>query len=250
MFLTNRYTDWYWALIHKVQSEGRRKTKPYQYDRHHIIPKCFGGKGDENLVLLTRREHYIAHLLLIRMTIGIPRSRMVYALFRFGPKDSSLRSSKAYERWCSSGKWREAMRLFWTPERRAAKSEEMRGKSRKGVPWTQERRATAKIPSTKGISWTPERKAAKSLQMKGNRNAKGKILWTPERKEALSSKMKGNQIAKGKPCPIEKRETMKGNQLARGHTWTWSPESRAAKRSKAIFPSRLLNGKDPPKVAS
>ena len=35
------------------------------YERHHIIPRCLGG-GDEsdNLVYLTAKAHYVAHLLL------------------------------------------------------------------------------------------------------------------------------------------------------------------------------------------
>jgi len=104
VLLSNRYADWYWALIRKAQAEGRKKTRPYQYDRHHIIPECFGGGRGSNLVLLTRREHYVAHLLLIRMTVGVPRAKMVYAFFRFGPKDSGGLPYLAYTRWCSAFK--------------------------------------------------------------------------------------------------------------------------------------------------
>jgi len=35
------------------------------YEKHHIIPKCLGGRNDENnLVLLPTRVHFIAHALL------------------------------------------------------------------------------------------------------------------------------------------------------------------------------------------
>lgn len=35
---------------------------------HHIVPKCLGGNNDKsNLVRLTAREHYIAHLLLAKI---------------------------------------------------------------------------------------------------------------------------------------------------------------------------------------
>jgi hypothetical protein len=38
------------------------------YERHHIIPKCLGGSNDkDNLVLLTAREHFICHHLLIKI---------------------------------------------------------------------------------------------------------------------------------------------------------------------------------------
>ena len=59
------YTD----LIKRAKDLGRTKSTGV-YEAHHIIPKSFGGKGDcrninhPNIVLLTPREHYIAHLLL------------------------------------------------------------------------------------------------------------------------------------------------------------------------------------------
>jgi len=38
------------------------------HEIHHILPKCLGGSDDDdNLVKLTPREHYIAHLLLIKI---------------------------------------------------------------------------------------------------------------------------------------------------------------------------------------
>ena len=37
------------------------------YERHHILPKCLGGKDDyENLVYLTARQHLLAHWLLMK----------------------------------------------------------------------------------------------------------------------------------------------------------------------------------------
>jgi hypothetical protein len=46
----------------------KRKKQPYTKgysEKHHIIPKSLGGSDDkDNLVLLTAKEHYIAHALL------------------------------------------------------------------------------------------------------------------------------------------------------------------------------------------
>lgn len=40
-------------------------------ERHHVIPRCMGGSDDDNnLVSLTAREHFIAHLLLTKMHPG------------------------------------------------------------------------------------------------------------------------------------------------------------------------------------
>jgi DNA-directed RNA polymerase subunit RPC12/RpoP len=47
-------------------------------ESHHIIPKCIGGNDDEsNLVDLTPEEHYLAHLLLVK--IYPTESKLVYA---------------------------------------------------------------------------------------------------------------------------------------------------------------------------
>lgn len=46
----------------------RKKDKNTYYESHHIVPRCLGGNDDkENLVLLTAREHFIAHRLLSKI---------------------------------------------------------------------------------------------------------------------------------------------------------------------------------------
>ncbi len=67
------YTKIYQKIIDKAKKENRVKRKYddlnyVYYEQHHIIPKSLGGSNKkENLVLLTAREHFICHLLLIRM---------------------------------------------------------------------------------------------------------------------------------------------------------------------------------------
>jgi len=48
------------------------------YEKHHIVPRCLGGDNSkENLVRLTAREHFIIHLLLIKLYPDNPK--LVYA---------------------------------------------------------------------------------------------------------------------------------------------------------------------------
>jgi hypothetical protein len=52
----------------EIRQNERRFKKQNGYEQHHIIPKCLGGSNDKsNLVLLTYREHYIAHWLLTKI---------------------------------------------------------------------------------------------------------------------------------------------------------------------------------------
>jgi hypothetical protein len=59
------YQQIYTQLIYRAQTENRKKGIGVYYERHHIIPRCLGGANDKtNLVLLTAREHFVAHKLL------------------------------------------------------------------------------------------------------------------------------------------------------------------------------------------
>lgn len=71
---TVRFKKIYDDLISTRRSRGLDKSKlDGYYEKHHIIPKCMGGKDeDENYVLLTYREHIIAHKLLYRIYPDVP----------------------------------------------------------------------------------------------------------------------------------------------------------------------------------
>lgn len=100
MFIQNKYLFHYFKLV-----EERTKTPLTEglIETHHIIPKSIGGSNKpENLVKLTAREHYIAHKLLIKITSGISREKMIHALWGMSnrcindPKHNYL-TSKRYE---------------------------------------------------------------------------------------------------------------------------------------------------------
>ena len=56
------YQKIYNQIINRARRNRQRNMGIY-YERHHVIPRCMGGKHGE-VVLLTGREHYICHLLL------------------------------------------------------------------------------------------------------------------------------------------------------------------------------------------
>lgn len=65
------YQRIYDSLI--MRAHGRCKMNKQNpdyvyYERHHIVPKCLGGtNAKSNLVYLTAEEHWIAHLLLVKL---------------------------------------------------------------------------------------------------------------------------------------------------------------------------------------
>lgn len=58
----------YKNMIDKALMEKRNKSSEIYYEKHHIIPKHMGGNNSkDNLVLLTFREHVLAHYMLWRI---------------------------------------------------------------------------------------------------------------------------------------------------------------------------------------
>ena len=78
--LQNKYTRCYEQIIERAQL----RTLPANtyVERHHVIPRSIGGDNSKsNLAVLTAREHFICHWLLIKMlSPGIERSKMFRAL--------------------------------------------------------------------------------------------------------------------------------------------------------------------------
>ena len=74
LFLFMTYSAVYCALI-----ESRKQsplTEDQYSEQHHIVPKSEGGSDDaSNLVRLSAREHYIAHLLLVKIYNDAPMLR-------------------------------------------------------------------------------------------------------------------------------------------------------------------------------
>lgn len=76
-FTSNKYSKIYYQIVDRAIN---RILEGYT-EKHHIIPKSMGGSNTvENLVRLTAREHFICHWLLIKMTEGKDRHKMINAL--------------------------------------------------------------------------------------------------------------------------------------------------------------------------
>lgn len=81
MFLSNKYTTIYHAIISNARSKSRVRGNEY-FESHHILPRSLGGDNTKaNLVLLTAKEHFVCHLLLVRMTEGDARRKMAWAMW-------------------------------------------------------------------------------------------------------------------------------------------------------------------------
>lgn len=153
----NKYTRWYLALMAKRQAHPLRRQDQY-LERHHITPKSLGGSNDPtNLVLLTPREHYVAHLLLTRMYDGDASRRLNFAFH------SMRRESRKMQRYVS--------RLYEAaakarPRVASAESREKMARSQRArAPFSVKHRE--RLAEGVRASYTPELRALRSAAQLG-----------------------------------------------------------------------------------
>ncbi len=80
------YKKIYDDIILKAKSYNRQKSNLNYFENHHIIPKsCGGDKIKNNKVLLTAKEHYVCHHILIKLFEKgtIERRNMIFAFRTF-----------------------------------------------------------------------------------------------------------------------------------------------------------------------
>ena len=107
MFIQNKYSKYYYNIVNRAKSRNLDKTT--YTEKHHVIPKSFfkeytlsgwiNGNPNlkDNLVKLTAREHFICHLLLVRMTEGQAKIKMVHAAWRMCLKGSTGVNKRDYK---------------------------------------------------------------------------------------------------------------------------------------------------------
>lgn len=78
----NKYFKTYVSIIRK----SFNRNIPELYEKHHILPRCFklGGENDKNNIsILTPREHFVCHKLLVKcVNDKILKSKLSYAVWQ------------------------------------------------------------------------------------------------------------------------------------------------------------------------
>jgi hypothetical protein len=88
------YVKIYNQLIERAKQDSRKKGCGIYYERHHIVPRCLGGnESKDNLVLLTAKEHYVAHKLLHRI---YPSNKKLFHAYRMMAVMKNSKDSERY----------------------------------------------------------------------------------------------------------------------------------------------------------
>lgn len=90
------YLRAYELLVASARSQHRAKSDATYYESHHVTPRSWGGSdAPDNLVLLTAREHYVAHHLLYRAHPS--DEKMALAFFMLANVNGRRINATAYE---------------------------------------------------------------------------------------------------------------------------------------------------------
>jgi hypothetical protein len=86
----------YQKIYNTLVRRGQNRILEGYSEKHHIVPRCLGGTDDApNLVSLTPEEHYLCHLLLVK--IHPNNIRLVKAaMFMVASNNNVKRNNKAY----------------------------------------------------------------------------------------------------------------------------------------------------------
>lgn len=171
MFPLSKYSIYYNSIIRKALNSTRDKTQEY-FERHHILPKCLGGSNkQDNLVLLTPREHFICHALLVKMykDQSFERSKLLHAFMLMKGKNSKqIRyiNAKIYD--SLKKEFSENQRKRMTGRKISPEHKDKIGLARKGKKMSQETKniIAEKAKLRKRKPFTPEQKLNISRGMK------------------------------------------------------------------------------------
>ena len=196
--LTNKYSK----LYYKITSNAKQRITDGYTELHHIIPQSMGGSNNkENLVELTAREHFICHWLLIKMTEGKDRSKMLYAL-------NGIKAENKYQQRYHT---KITARVYekYRIEHAKNHSETMKGKP----AWNKGRKL-------EGIELEEHRERTRNRTVDLDKRAMGqqkRIAKVTGRKDSDEAKLKKSLALKGKPKgPMSEEEKLKRSVTQKG----------------------------------
>lgn len=247
------YKQNYFDFMESRQKLSRSKSDETYYELHHILPKSIYpeyAKLPGNLVLLTPREHFLAHYLLTKIFEGENKFKMLCAFMRMtygNPPYLKYASSRIFEikkqeYLKASKKWHKEHPTIWSDEDKKRISERHKGKKQSSYTKTLLSEKTKQ-------QFADEQKKEKHRQaMLDWYNSRPKGFWDKQRAYAKSKKGKYSQeriekarqacvIGSASIICLEDNTTWSANRLEKE---TGIPRY---KIKKLIEKGELINGK-------
>jgi len=190
-----------------IERAERRYLFGYS-EKHHIQPKCLGGTDSpDNIVRLTPEEHYIAHLMLVRMNPG--NHRLLWAAVAMTNQTGRMgRQNKLYG-WLR----REFAERVGERNRGLKRSEEARRKmsiarlGKKRGPHSAETKRKMSEAS-KGKPKSIEHCAALSVAKKGRKTGPHSAEWRKHQSEGITAAMIDRDNGKYRTAEYRRRQSI------------------------------------------
>lgn len=234
------YRKIYMKIINYAKTQNRSKKDGNYYERHHILPKSIyplWAKRKSNLVLLTAREHFFVHLLLVKIFKNDKEKyrKMVYAVSKFtaNPHSDYKISSREYEN--------------LKKDLAIATSIQFKGR-KQSKEWVKKRMiSTKKTKSLKPQRWSESQRKKMEIYFKENKkelSEKKKNGWTKDVRKNFSEKKKKYieenieewKIRQKNACNTKKaKENMKNGKLGKIVV-------NNGKIAKYVFPNEIPDG--------
>lgn len=240
MFIDNKYTRIYYCIVDRAKN--REDISGYT-ERHHVIPRCLGGSNTpENLVKLTAKEHFLAHLLLIKMVALEHKRKMAYAVICFkrkNPRHSGrdVTNGKSYDRVRSllsslpvSEETSRRISLALTGKKRALSVSLAISKAHKGKTVSAESRQkmrAAKLGKTLSAETRSRMSRAKKGKVFSDQHCQN-ISKSYKKTEIRSNAIRQANKAKRQPCTVDGITTFESKsalekELGKGKNGSRSP---------------------------
>lgn len=197
--MLNKFMD-YQRIYDNLMTRSRERMLEGYTERHHIIPRCLGGSDEQdNIAILTAREHYIAHQLLVKLYPD--NYKIAYAAKMMTIDKTGGRSSNRQYEWLQ--------KAFLKTDRSEIYTKALATKRQRGT----DKLSPESIEKLKAS--LAEANAKPDVQERRRKAARGRKL-TDEGKAKLSAARKGNvPWNKGIPASEEANKKRSETQKAR-----------------------------------
>lgn len=214
----------YMKLYDSLINNRRNKGTPSGYkERHHVVPKSLGGSNDsDNIVALTAREHFVAHLLLAKIH---PTTGMVHAVYKMACIGRKTGKYKVTNRVYEQLRIAHAHRVSTDEVAKARKSLAGKGKkqtlehiaartkSRKdNGEWhnVETKRKISESNKGKVGTWSGKKMPPLLVARRNEtRRKNGNYEWSKNRKKAQSDRLRGKPVNRSELTDEQKQKLRK-----------------------------------------
>ncbi|QHB42575.1 homing endonuclease [Dickeya phage Ds25CZ] len=186
----------YQRIYNSIISRARTRVLEGYTEQHHVLPRCLGGSDNaSNLVRLTPEEHYLCHLILVK--IYPKESKLVFSARMMCVSNKDVKRNNKFYGWLRRKFVEEMTRFKNTPEQKSLISKtwkQIYADTPELKELISERMKKDNPMKRDGVA----QRVAETRRQKGNLG-RGNTPLSEEERAAISERMKKNNPCAGIP---------------------------------------------------